>query len=356
MLGGAGPYSQEETFAFNVLVSNNQSYFSGSALDALTRGAMLSTWTMRTPDDLSYARQRLPAMAEKAWQYRGYPVPATGPESFGAWARRWAVVDRALDAIMGPTPLMYECSPDLQCVPNAFGNGSSYQDDCGTCRPSDTPPTPPDGYVLGGRIFLTDGRFNASFLNATGNGQPGGIAGADAVCAAQAASHPAPAWAKGGVFKALLAAESGCGTSGNDPCRRATVTPGAGDGSIDWPVRASGAYYGLDGSSLRALANSSAMLQTPAASGFGGVNQAAGFSSPGWVTSANGTCDGWRWAVGMPTPPEAPYGFTVTLGWSGFPVYWEGGGNFPCGAIEFFCIEVLPPAAAPAAAAAATGH
>ena len=133
VLGGSGPYSPEETFAYNILVSNNQSFFSGSALDSLTRGAMLSTWTMKTPDDLSYARQRLPAMAEKAWQYRGAPVPSAGPESFAAWHARWANVDAALDAVMGATPLMYECTADLDCVGNPNGNGSSYQEDCGVC-------------------------------------------------------------------------------------------------------------------------------------------------------------------------------------------------------------------------------
>ena len=293
VLGGAGPYSPEETFAFNILVSNNASYASGSAADALTRGAMLSTWTMKTPDDLSYARQRLPAMAEKAWQYRGAPIPADGDESFAVWAARWRVVDAALDRIMGPTPLNYECTPDLACAPNAFGNGSSYQEDCGICAPSDVLPTPPSGYTVAGRIFITDGRTNTSFWNATGDGKPGGVAGADLVCAAQAAAHASPAWAKGSTWRALLAAEAGGGADGSAPCRRATVTPGLGDGAIDWPVRASGAYYRLDGATLGALANASAMLETPAPGGFEGGTQAAGFSSPGWVTQLNGTCNGF---------------------------------------------------------------
>jgi hypothetical protein len=41
-------------------------------------------------------------------------VPADGPESFAVWSLRWAVVDRALDSIMGPTPRNYKRSPDLQ--------------------------------------------------------------------------------------------------------------------------------------------------------------------------------------------------------------------------------------------------
>ena len=346
VLGGSGPYSPEETFAFNILVSNNASYFSGSSADALTRGAMLSTWTMKTPDDLSYARQRLPAMAEKAWHYRGAPVPADGDESFAAWAARWHVVDAALDSVMGATPLNYECSADLECSPNPFGNGTSYQEDCEVCEPSNVLPTPPAGFTVAGRIFITSGRTNTSFFNATGDGRPGGIAGADLVCAAQAAAHAAPAWAKGSTWKALLAAEAGCGADGSAPCRRATVTPGLGDEAIDWPVRASGAYYRLDGKTLGALANATAMLETPAPGGFEGGNQAAGFTSPGWVTQFNGTCDGWRWSRGMPNPPEAPFGFAVGLGWAGAPVYWEGGGSFPCDSVSFFCVEVMPAAAA----------
>lgn len=46
----------------------------------------------------------------------------------------------------------------------------------------------------------------------------------------------------------------------------------------------------------------------------------------------------------MVTPPDAPYGYAVGLGWAGSPVYWEGGGFFPCDAISFFCVEVLPAA------------
>lgn len=87
------------------------------------------------------------------------------------------------------------------------------------------------------------------------------------------------------------------------------------------------------------------MLQTPAECGsecwYG--NQAAGFGA-GWVTSVNGTCDSWRWSRGMAPPADAPFGYAVSLGWGGPPVYWEGGGSFPCDAVTYFCVEILPPA------------
>jgi hypothetical protein len=44
-----------------------------------------------------------------------------------------------------------------------------------------------------------------------------------------------------GTYKALLVDETGCST-GTTPCRRASTTANAGDGQIDWVLKASMGY------------------------------------------------------------------------------------------------------------------
>ena len=58
----------------------------------------------------------------------------------------------------------------------------------------------------------------------------GGIAGADAICANEAAAKGLP---NGLRFAALLVDEAGCD---GKPCRRTSVTPGLGDSAIDWVI------------------------------------------------------------------------------------------------------------------------
>ena len=62
-------------------------------------------------------------------------------------------------------------------------------------------------------------------------------------------------------FAALLVDEAGC-AGGSKPCRRASITPGAGDGQIDWVLAPNSAYFRLDNVTLVALSNSTRMLGT----------------------------------------------------------------------------------------------
>ena len=104
-------------------------------------------------------------------------------------------------------------------------------------------PGPPAGWSYGGRLFVTHGgpSTNMSF------GGLSGIAAADAICASQA---PAASGLGAAHYKALLADEGGCG---GKPCRRASITPGVGDGAIDWVIAPRAAYYLLDNATLVAL-------------------------------------------------------------------------------------------------------
>ena len=169
-------------------------------------------------------------------------------------------------------------------------NGTDYESNCGNhpgnlcCgKPC---PGPPAGLVFGGQLFQTTGgpATNLSFDGLSG------IAAADAICASQAAAAiklsarssdqqrggadsgsrwgqslakaEAEAEAEAEVlllpaahYKALLADEEGCD---GKPCRRASVTPGVGDGAIDWVI-APNAFYTLlsDNSTLVTVSNAS---------------------------------------------------------------------------------------------------
>ena len=169
-------------------------------------------------------------------------------------------------------------------------NGTDYESNCGNhpgnlcCgKPC---PGPPAGLVFGGQLFQTTGgpATNLSFDGLSG------IAAADAICASQAAaaiklSARSSDQQRGGAdsgsrwgqslakaeaeaeaetevlllpaahYKALLADEEGCD---GEPCRRASVTPGVGDGAIDWVI-APNAFYTLlsDNSTLVTVSNAS---------------------------------------------------------------------------------------------------
>ncbi len=120
-------------------------------------------------------------------------------------------------------------------------------------------------------------------------------------------------------------------------CRRATVTPGQGDGQIDWPIQANSAYYALDGSTLAVVSNSSRLFIQPTNLSFRGTNQMSGMG-PGWVSVSNGSCNDWTWSNGMDNGTT----FMTTIGWAGYPVSFIGGQLYGCSAYAFFCVEVLP--------------
>ncbi len=165
-----------------------------------------------------------------------------------------------------------------------------------------------------------------------------GLAAADAICAIEAV-------AKGILvevaqirrYRALLVDEAGCD---GKPCRRASVTPGVGDGAVDWVIGSTAAYFKLDNQTLVVVSNSSHMLgnQGNGSAVLGGGNQLAPLG-PGWVTLPNSTCDSWRWAEGM---AGGPYG--TLLGSAGWPNMPFNCGNgcvpFPCVMDDFVCIEM----------------
>jgi hypothetical protein len=151
----------------------------------------------------------------------------------------------------------------------------------------------------------------------------GGIAGADAICSAEA----------GGPAKALLSDESGC--SGG-PCRRASSP------QIDWPLRPLTTYYTADFSSVLATTDSSGLLPAQLSSAVivsGCLNEATGLGSD-WSTLAGYTCKDWtstassdRVAVGWLCPQSLS---TPDL---------LRGGSFDCsGLLQFLCATWDPKA------------
>ena len=67
-----------------------------------------------------------------------------------------------------------------------------------------------------------------------------GLAAADAICAIEAVSKGILVeTAQLHRYRALLVDEDGCG---GQPCRRASLTPGLGDGAIDWVIAPTAAY------------------------------------------------------------------------------------------------------------------
>mmetsp|Transcript_18171 Transcript_18171/g.26239 ORF Transcript_18171/g.26239 Transcript_18171/m.26239 type:complete len:384 (+) Transcript_18171:326-1477(+) len=168
-----------------------------------------------------------------------------------------------------------------------------------TRAPSPSPTTP--------RIFLTARTYSMNL---------GGIAGADAICTAEA----------GGPAKALLTDETGCG---GNPCRRA-ASP-----QIDWPLLPRTAYYTADFSAVVATTDSSGLLPAQLSNPVivpGCNNQATGMGGD-WSTRTGFTCSDWtssassgRVAVGWLCPDG--------LGTSNL----LNGGDFDCGAsLKFLC-------------------
>ncbi|MCZ8155854.1 MAG: DUF1554 domain-containing protein, partial [Leptospira sp.] len=94
------------------------------------------------------------------------------------------------------------------------------------------------------RIFVTGSSYSIPTI--------GSIAGADTVCMNDSAKPT-----QSTVFKALLVDETGCSGS---PCRRASITPNAGDGQIDWVFKPNTSYYRSDGTTLIMTTNGNAIF------------------------------------------------------------------------------------------------
>ena len=124
------------------------------------------------------------------------------------------------------------------------------------------------------------------------------------------------------------------------PCRRATITPGVGDGAIDWVIAPNAAYYAIDNVTLVTRSNSSRMLGIANHTHIGRDNQISTFGL-GWITLTNRTCDSFRWTIGMPGGP-----FGKGIGSQG----WQPQGftacdalectAYPCDSGDFICVEM----------------
>ena len=278
------------------------------------------------------------AFSEHAWNYRPYPYPQAGAGSWSEFEPRSAAVDKQVDALIGPMIRNYQCDQALlQCKPaplfkngSSWINGSDYLADCGNHPENDCCgkpcPGPPPGMAFGGRLYVTTGgpSTNMSF------GGKSGIAAADAYCASQA---PSDSTLTAAHFKALLADDAGCD---GKPCRRATVTPGWGDGAIDWVIAPNAYYLMVDNKTLVTVSNATRMLGIANHTKVGGGNQLSPFGR-GWTTSVNGSCDSWRWTEGMEGGP-----FGVTLGSSGYDrqPFTATTGVLPCGRGDYICVEM----------------
>jgi hypothetical protein len=273
--------------------SNEQYWVPGR--EAQTIGAIMSTWTAKQPDEIGQVRMKLGAFAEHAWNYRPWPYPKSG--GAGSWAAfepRAAAADRVLDKLIGSLIRNYACDEaTLQCkkMPTfangtSFVNGTDWQSNCGAQHNKECCgkpcPGPAPGIVYGGRLFVTRG---GPSTNMSLHGLSG-LAAADALCASQA---PPDSGLPATHYKALLADEPDSTACSGQPCRRATITPGRGDGALDWVIAPNAAYYLLDNTTMVTVSNSTRMLGVANHSKVGGGNQISPFGH-GWITTANATC------------------------------------------------------------------
>ena len=174
--------------------------------------------------------------------------------------------------------------------------------------PAGRPPPAP----YGGRLFVT---------NASASTNLGGIAGADALCTREA----------GAPAKALLVDEAGCAGA---PCRRASLSPWAGDGQVDWPLRPGALYYTLDNSSAVGFTDAHGLLTFPL---FKPVrpacqNQASGLDHD-FTTREGMTCASWTAGADAPAGTRQGVGWTCALDDGLF-----NGGVVDCGVNDFICV------------------
>ena len=172
------------------------------------------------------------------------------------------------------------------------------------------PRPPPAPYA--GRLLVTAAMASTDF---------GGIAGADALCTA-AAGEPA---------KALLVDEAGCGGA---PCRRATVTPWAGDGQLDWPLKPHAMYYSLDNKTAVGFTDGRALLAYPLFKPVRAAcqNMASGMNAD-FTTRAGETCSSWTVGANAPAGVAQGVGWTCALDDGLFD-----GGSVACGENDMICV------------------
>lgn len=179
--------------------------------------------------------------------------------------------------------------------------------------PAPRPRPPPAPYA--GRLFVTAAMASTNF---------GGIAGADALCTA-AAGEPA---------KALLVDEAGCGGA---PCRRASLSPWAGDGQRDWPLKPHAMYYSMDNATAVGFTDGAALLAYPLFKPVRAAcqNMASGMAAD-FTTRANATCASWTAGADAPAGVSQGVGWTCALDDGLFD-----GGAVPCGSNDMVCVTAV---------------
>ncbi len=123
----------------------------------------------------------------------------------------------------------------------------------------------------------------------TFNGNLGGIAGADQKCMTDA-NYPGS-----GTYKAFIV---------DGVNRIASITPGQGDGQVDWVINADTSYYRPDGFTLIGIANSKALFSANLTNTISatGINFWSGFYRPDngtsmtnvtWTAGVTSICTAW---------------------------------------------------------------
>jgi hypothetical protein len=192
----------------------------------------------------------------------------------------------------------------------------------GTYPPLPPRPVPGGNSTASFRLFLTSSAYDLNL---------GGISGADKICTQEAGGKAA---------KALLVDEPGFGSCGaSSPCRRATVTPFAGDGQVDWPLAPNATYYFDDAQQVLAgLTGPNALFAFPlfSPSALPCVNQASGMQSD-WTTQAGGTCFGWTRGSGQGSPANQSIGWSCS---ADDGILFGGASDWACSSNKFLCVTV----------------
>ncbi|MBM9575947.1 DUF1554 domain-containing protein [Leptospira sp. 201903070] len=168
----------------------------------------------------------------------------------------------------------------------------------------------------------TTGSGCALFLSTASpsGGNFGGVAGADARCASDAATRNAPGVSSGSTYKALIMVENGT--------RNLTT---------NWILYPNTSYYSIENSNLRiGVTNGNAELPATfenSVSG-GSIVVYTGISKgPPWTPYTNNTCSSWTVGTGAPN-----YGLvadtTIAAG------YIDNGGSYACDySLSFYCVQ-----------------
>jgi hypothetical protein len=154
----------------------------------------------------------------------------------------------------------------------------------------------------------------------TTNGNIGGAAGADSICANDATTLNAPGLATGSTYKALLMTEDGTRNL-----------------STNWVLYPNTSYYSLSNSNLRVgVTNANSELpatfendiNTSPIVVYGGI-----FKGPPWIPSTTNTCLSWTNGIGAPNYGNIAYSNSPTG-------YIDGSGLYGCDNIlNLYCVE-----------------